>query len=200
MASNVTGAVNPTTLYPSPLAVTAEIVALALPVLVIVIVCCPFPFTVTFPKATLPGFALIVELVVTPLPTMLNTWGDPGALSVKVMLPVAAPLPVGANCALNEMLCPAPKFFGNVIPLMPNEFPATVAKLIVKFELPLFVSWTLCAPLCPTTTLPKLKEEGAIVKPVCVPVPLNEIITGELEASLTIVRLPVTAPSDVGAY
>jgi hypothetical protein len=180
--------------------VTAEIVALAFPVFVIVIVCWPFPFTATFPKATLPGFAVIVELVVTPLPAIVNTCGDPGALSVNVTLPVAAPPPVGANCALKFRLCPAPNVFGSVIPLSPKAFPATVARLIVKFEFPLFVNFTLCALLCPTTTFPKLKAEGAIVSPVCVPVPLNEIITGEFDASLAIVRLPVTAPSAVGAY
>jgi hypothetical protein len=75
----------------------------------------------------------------------------------------------------------------------------TVAKLIVRLEVPLFVSFTLCVPLCPTTTFPNVNPDGAIVKPVCVPVPVIAIANGELDASLKIVRLPVIAPPDVGA-
>src|SRR5580658_1200527 len=97
------------------------------------------------------------------------------------MLPVAAPADVGASCALKERLCPAGKVVGKESPLIPNPVPATVARLIVRLELPLFVSLTLCVLLCPTTTFPNVNANG------------------ELEASLTTVKLPVTAPADVGA-
>jgi len=100
----------------------------------------------TFPNASLPGFATSVELVATPVPTMLKTCGEPGALSVKVMLPVAAPAAAGANCALKERLCPAFKFVGKDNPLIPKPVPATVARLIVRAEVPLFVTFTLCVP------------------------------------------------------
>jgi len=153
----------------------------------------------TFPKATLPGLATKVELVVTPVPTMLTICGEPGALSVNVMLPAPAPAAVGANCALKERLCPAVKVVGRERPLIPKPVPATVARLIVRFDVPLFVNFTLCVPLCPTTTFPKVSADGAIVKPVCVPVPVIAIASGELDASLTIVKLPVIAPADVGA-
>jgi hypothetical protein len=115
------------------------------------------------------------------------------------MLPVAAPAAAGANCALNERLCPAFKVVGKESPLIPKPVPATVARLIVRFELPLFVSFTACVLLCPTTTFPNVNADGAIVNPVCVPVAVMEIANGELEASLTTVKLPVTAPADVGA-
>jgi hypothetical protein len=115
------------------------------------------------------------------------------------MLPDAAPAAVGVNCALNDRLCPAGKVVGSESPLIPKPVPATVARLIVKLELPLFVSFTLCVPLCPTTTFPNVSDEGAIVKPVCVPVPVMDTTRGEFEASLTIVKLPVTAPAAVGA-
>jgi hypothetical protein len=190
---------SPVALNPVPLALIAEIVALAFPVFVKVINCWPLLPVVTFPNATLPGLAINVELVVTPVPTMLTTWGEPGALSVKVMLPVPAPADVGANCALKERLCPAVKVVGRESPLIPKPVPATVARLIVRLELPLFISLTLWVPLCPTTTFPNVKADGVIAKPVCVAVPVMEITSGELEASLTIVKLPVTAPADVGA-
>ncbi len=156
--------------------------------------------TATLPNATLPGFAFKVEEVATPVPTMLTVCGEPGALSVNVILPVPAPAVVGANCALKETLCPAVNVVGKESPLIPNPVPSTVAMLIVRLEFPLFVSLTLCVPVCPTITFPKLSVEGEIAKPVCVPVPVKEIASGELEASLRIVRLPFTAPADVGAY
>jgi hypothetical protein len=118
---------------------------------------------------------------------------------VKVMLPAAAPADVGANCALKERLCPAVKLVGKDSPLIPKPVPATVARLIVRLELPVFVSLTLCVPLCPTTTFPNDNADGVIAIPVCVPVPVMEIASGELLASLTIVKLPITAPADVGA-
>jgi hypothetical protein len=115
------------------------------------------------------------------------------------MLPVTAPADVGANCALNDKLCPLVNVVGSESPLIPNPFPATVARLIVRLEFPLFVSFTLCVPLCPTTTFPNVNVDGAIVKPDCVPVPVMEIASGELDASLTTVKLPLIAPVDVGA-
>ena len=53
--------------------------------------------------------------------------------------------------------------------------------------------------VCPTTTLLKFNEEGEIVRVGCIPVPVSVIARGEFEASLMTVRLPVTAPSEVGA-
>lgn len=120
-------------------------------------------------------------------------------MSVKVMLPAAAPLAVGANCALKVRLCPAVNVVGSESPVIPKPFPATVARLIVTLEFPLFVSLTLCVPLCPKITFPNVTADGAIVKPACVPVPVIEIASGELDASLNTVRLPFTAPVDVGA-
>jgi hypothetical protein len=115
------------------------------------------------------------------------------------MLPVAAPLAVGENCALKERLCPPVSVVGRESPLIPKPFPAIVAKLIVRLEFPLFVNLTLCVPLCPMSTFPNVNVDGEIVKPDCVPVPVMEIASGEFEASLRIVRLPLSAPADVGA-
>ena len=198
-AASTNGTDRPVALNPLPLALIAEIVALVFPVFVKVIVCGLLLPTDTLPKATLPGFATNVEFVATPVPTMLTTCGEPGALSVKVMLPAAAPLAAGANCALKDRLCPPVNVVGRDNPVIPKPFPATVARLIVTPEFPVLVSLMLCVPLCPTITLPNVKAEGEIDKPACVPVPLIEIASGELDASLKTVRLPFTAPADVGA-
>jgi len=59
------------------------------------------------------------------------------------MLPLAAPLAVGANRTLNDRLCPPVNVVGRDSPVIPNPFPANVARLIVTLEFPLFVSFTL---------------------------------------------------------
>jgi hypothetical protein len=50
-----------------------------------------------------------------------------------------------------------------------------------------------------TLTLPKLTLDGATEICGCTPVPLKEIVAGELVALLTIRMLPATAPVAVGA-
>lgn len=125
---------------PVPLAPTAEIVALALPVFVKVIVCWPLLPTATFPNVTLVGTAAKVELSAAALPVRLTVCGEPGALSVNVMLPVAPPAVVGAKRTLNDADCPAVRVIGKERPLMPKPVPVTVAKLITTLVEPLFVN------------------------------------------------------------
>ena len=91
------------TLKPVPVAVMAEIVALAFPELVSVTVCWPLLPTETLPNDTLAGLAPSVALVATPVPVRVRVCGELGALSVKLMLPCAAPAAVGANCAEKVM-------------------------------------------------------------------------------------------------
>jgi hypothetical protein len=155
--------------------------------------------TVTLPKFTLPGFAVSVEVSDTALPIKVSTCGDPGALSVKVMFPVAGPAAVGANCTANEIDWPPVMVFGSDSPLIPKPVPDSVARLIVTFELPVFVSVTFCVLDLPTCTFEKFKVEGEIDSPACVAVADSETIKGELEASLITVSAPVAAPEVVGA-
>jgi hypothetical protein len=198
-AAIVCGVEKPLMLNPAPDATTCETVALAVPEFVSVIVCGLLLPTCTFPKFTLPGFAVSVDVVETPLPSIVTTCGEPGALSVNVMLPVAAPAVVGANCTPNESDCPPEIVFGSESPEIPNPLPATVARLITTFVLPVFVSVTFCVLVCPTVTFEKFSVEGEIDSPDCVPVPLSETISGEFDASLITVSAPLTAPAAVGA-
>ena len=198
-AAIVCGVEKPLMLNPAPEATTCETVALALPVFVNVIVCGLLLPTCALPKFTLPGFAVSVEVVDTPLPSIVSSCGDPGALSVNVMLPVAAPAAVGANCTLNDSDCPPEIVFGSDSPEIPNPLPATVARLMTTFVLPVFVSVTFCALVWPTVTFEKFNVEGEIESPACVPVALRETISGEFDASLITVSAPLTAPAAVGA-
>jgi hypothetical protein len=198
-AAIVSGVEKPLMLNPVPDATTCETVAFAVPELVNVIVCGLLLPTCTLPKFTLPGFAVSVDVVETPLPNIASTWGDPGALSVNVMLPVAAPAAVGANCTLNESDWPPEIVFGSDSPEIPKPLPPTVARLMTTFVLPVFVSVTFCVLDWPTVTFEKFSVEGEIESPACVPVPLRETISGEFDASLITVSAPLTAPAAVGA-
>ena len=147
LAARVNGVESPTAVKPVPVALTEEMTALVLPLFVKVTVCWPLLPTDTFPNDTLPGFAVNVELVDTPLPTKVTVCGEVGALSVNVMLPVAAPAAVGANCTLKESDCPPVSVFGKESPLMPKPLPATVARLITTFVVPVLVNSTFWLPL-----------------------------------------------------
>jgi hypothetical protein len=91
------GVVMPLMLKPVPLATACDIVTVALPVLVRVIGCLLLLPTAMLPNAMLVGLAVKVEVVATPAPERDRACGEFGALSVKVMLPVAEPETVGAN-------------------------------------------------------------------------------------------------------
>ena len=87
---------------------------------------------------------------------------------------------------------------GRASPLTPKPVPVTVARFTTRLTLPEFVSVTLCVPLWPMVTFPKLTDADEREKPVCIPIPLNETETGVLEALLLMERLPVIVPSEVG--
>lgn len=72
-------------------------VTVVLPEFVSVIVCVPVLPTTTLPKLTLPGLAVKVLFAATALPVIVSVCGEPGALSVKTILPLAAAVDVGVN-------------------------------------------------------------------------------------------------------
>lgn len=76
------------------------------------------------------------------------------------MLPVGLPAEVGANCAVNEVLSPAPRVSGVPSPLMLKPVPDAVACEIVTLADPEFVNVIVCDGLLPTATEPKLTVAG----------------------------------------
>jgi hypothetical protein len=171
----------------------------AFPEFVNAIVCGLEAPTTTVLKLKLPGFAPSVLPDATALPVIESVCGDPGALSVNMMFPLAPVVDVGENCTLNEIFCPAEIVFGSDSPLMPNPVPVSVAKFTIKFVFPVFPSVTVCVLVVPTGMLLKFRDEGVIESTGCMPVPLSEITRGEFAASLVTVSVPVTAPAAVGA-
>jgi hypothetical protein len=146
-AGMVTGVVSPLMLKSAPLMLACEMVALAFPLLVSVIVCELLLPTATLPKAKLPGLAISDAFEATPLPERESVCGDPGALSVKTMLPVTPPGVVGAKITLKEVLWPLDNVTGNEIPLMLKPVPVNVARLTTVFKFPVFVIVTVCEAL-----------------------------------------------------
>ncbi len=192
----VNGVVIPLMLNPAPETLAADMVTLAVPVLFNVTVAEPLLPTATLPKLTLAGLAPSVPCMPVPLSVIPN--GDPGALLAIEMLPLALPVAVGANLAVNVALCPALIVNGVVIPLMLNPVPETLAADMVTLAVPVLFNVTVAEPLLPTATLPKLTLAGLAPSVPCTPVPLSEIASGEFEASLVTVSVPLAAPVDCG--
>jgi hypothetical protein len=92
-----------------------EIVKLAEPLFVSVMVCDPVLPVRTEPKATAEGLA--PSWLAVPVPDIAIVAGDPAALLTTEMLPLALPADVGAKIALNEALDPALIVIGMVGPL-----------------------------------------------------------------------------------
>ena len=132
-----------------------------------------------------------------PLPLRAIVSGEFGALLVIEMLPVTLPAVVGENSTVNVGLCPALIVNGVDKPLRLNPVPVMLAAEIVTLEVS--VSVTVCDPLLPTKTLPKLTLVGLAASVARTPVPLKAIVAGDPEALLVTVMLPVALPADVGA-
>jgi hypothetical protein len=100
---------------------------------------------------------------------------------------------------LNVRDCWGVSVLGNESPLIVKPVPEIVARLITRFAFPLLVSVTLCVLVCPTGTLLKFNDVGEIASTGCMPVPASAIATGEFDASLVTVRVPVAGVVDAGA-
>jgi hypothetical protein len=73
----------------------------------------------------------------------------------------------------------------------------TAAAVTLRFVLPVFFNVSVWLDVLPTTTLPKLKLVGLVVKsPTVTPIPEMEIFTEPLSAVTA--RLPLELPAFVG--
>ena len=94
----------------------------------------------TFPKLKLFGLRLRVSVAATPVPVSATVAGEPGALLVMVMLPLALPADVGENCALNVLAFPGFNVSGRVNPLVLNAVPVTLTWETVNAAVPVLLS------------------------------------------------------------
>ena len=68
-----------------------------------------------------------------------------------------------------------------------------------RVAVPGFLTVSVWVPVAPAVTLPKLTLVGVTEICGCTPVPLNEIVVGEMVAVLTTAMLPAAAPAVAGA-
>ena len=156
--------------------------------------------TVTFPKASVPGFSANLPTgLVVPLPVIEIVAGDCGSLLLIDRLPDALPVLVGEKDTLIVADCPALTVFGVVIPLTPNSAPFKVITEMFKSEPPVFVSVTLEEAVVPVVTLPNPTLAG--LAPSCAPAgtALATSETGAENAPLLVtrVRFPLEVPVEV---
>jgi hypothetical protein len=157
-AAKVAGVARPLTLNPAPEVLACEIVRLADPEFVRVTLCEPELPTASEPKVTAAGFA--ASWPCAPLPVIEIVVGEFGALLTIEIVPLVLPPAVGANCAVNEVVCPAANIFGVANPVMLNPAPVAVAWEIVRLAEPLLVKVTVCDPVLPVATEPNVTTEG----------------------------------------
>ena len=124
------------------LLVAAVIVTLA-PLAVRVPVPVPVLPTVTFPIAIVAGVAVSVPVAVTPVPDNAMFRVGLEALEVTVSVPLALPADAGSNETLNEVLAPAARFTGVVMPLKLKPLPVTATLEIETLVPPVFVIFSV---------------------------------------------------------
>ena len=121
-------------------------------------------------------------------------------LLANATLPLTVPATCGANVTVNPELCPGARLKGVVSPLIVKPAPAAVAPVMVTELPPEFVMVTGWFWLLPTVTLPKLMLFGFSARaPGATPVPVTAMLRFAFVAVDTMLRLPVTAPAEVGA-
>jgi hypothetical protein len=139
-ATSVIGADKPLMRKPAPEAPALEIVTLALPEFVSVIVDDWLLPTRMFPKLTLSGFTESVPC--SPFPLSAISVGELEALLTSETLPEALPAAVGANFTTRLPDCPGASVSGNVKPLMVNPGPTTRPSEMLRLAVPEFVTVT----------------------------------------------------------
>lgn len=199
LALRVTGSESPLILNPLPLALAAEMVRLVPPELVSVPESDFEVPSCTLPKAKLDGFDPNWPCA-TPVPESGTDRVALLALELIVSVPLDAPATVGVNTALNDVVCPALIVAGRLGPVKLNPLPLADALDTVTAVPPVFVTTTATVLLVPSVTFPKFTLVGfAVSEPGARPVPERETLSGEFDASETMLTAPLAAPAVVGA-
>jgi hypothetical protein len=126
--------------------------------------------------------------------------GEPTAVLVTVILPATLPAAAGLYAAVRVALVPGAKLAGSVIPEIVTFATDGVRLEIVTCEVPIFCKRIVCVVSLPTTTFPKLTDEGVAASVEDVAVALIPITTSESLALLVMDTLPVKVAAEVGLY
>ncbi len=154
------------------------------------------------PTAITPKFKVLAdsETAALPVPLRVTFCGLFEALSVKVNVPLAAPVVVGVNVIPTAQLAPAATLVPQVL--------LAIAKgpLIPTLEILRAVPWRLvkvtitAALVLPTTTVPRFNELADRVtgELELLPVPLRLTVCGLFPALSVKLSVPVALPATVG--
>ena len=115
--------------------------------------------------------------------------------------PLGLPTTVGLNFTLIFALCPGFNVTGRDKPLTEKPAPVEAAEEIVTLDPPVLVSVSETVWLVPTTTVPKLIEDGVeVTAPSVTPVPAKGIARLGFDPSDVIVKVPASLPAADGLY
>jgi hypothetical protein len=149
-------------------------------------------------KARLLGFALRVPAV-TPVPESGIVKLESDAVDVMLTLPLAAPLALGSNVTVNDVLWPAAKVAPAAIPLKLNPAPLAEIAEMVRLVPPVLVRVSDRFVLVPTCTLPNARLAGLATRsPAVTPVPESGIVKLESDPVDVMLTLPLAAPLALG--
>ena len=193
-AARVTGSAKPVALNPAPLMLICETDTLELPVFARVTVCVPLAPVVMLPKLSDEGDAVSWVMGETPVPASGTIKGELRVLFTSVRLPERLLAEVGAKLTMKLAEPPGATESGSVSPEKLKPVPTRDAWVTLRFAVPGLLMTSVWVLVTPTVTLPKPTLAGITEICGCTPLPLSEIVVGELVALLTMLRLPVALP------
>lgn len=192
-AASVIGSAEPLIVNPVPETTAELIVAAALPVLEIVIVCDALVPVTTLPKFKVDGLA--VSDGCTPAPVVVITLGEFVALLTTETVPFNAPTTVGAYTIESTVLCPPLKVIGVAIPFALKPSPTTPTLEIVTLPVPEFVTVTVFVLLFVRFIFPNARLVGLTASVlVCVAVVIASVTGIDIGELLTPVADTIRCP------
>lgn len=198
-AARLRGSAKPVALNPAALMLICETDTLELPVFARVTVCVPLVPVVMLPKLSEAGDAASCATGDTLVPASATTRGELSVLFTRVRLPERLLTEAGVKLMVKVEEPPGGTESGNARPEKLKPVPISDAWVTLRLAVPGFLMASIWVLVTPTVTLPKLTLAGTTEICGRTPLPLNEIIPGELVALLTKLRPPVALPTVAGA-
>jgi len=198
-AARVRGSAKPVALNPAALILICETDTLELPVFARVTECVPLVPVVMLPKLSEAGDAASCATGETPVPARATTSGELSVLFTRVRLPERLLAEPGVKLMVKAEEPPGGTESGSASPEKLKPVPVSDAWVTLRFAVPGLLIASIWVLVTPTVTLPKLTLAGTTEICGCTPLPLSEIVPGELVALLTKLRLPVALPAVAGA-
>jgi len=133
------------------------------------------------------------------VPARARTSGELSVLFTKVRLPERLLAEAGVKLTVKAEEPPGGTESGGVSPEKLKPVPTSDAWVTLRVAVPGLLMASIWVLVTPTVTLPKLTLAGITEICGCTPLPLSEIVVGELVALLIKLRLPVALPAVAGA-